>query len=112
VSETTENGTSRSLDHVPCLAEFGSAPRTTRTTSWFVVLVHPRQDERSYKDWRTRVAAPPRPACYGRPRVETEIGHYVVRAWVTEGIRSGVVACSHHMGPQERGVEATGHRQM
>ena len=31
-------------------------------------------------------------------RVETEIGHFVVRAWVTEGIRPGVVACSHHMG--------------
>ena len=31
-------------------------------------------------------------------RVETEIGHFVVRAWLTEGIRPGVVACSHHMG--------------
>ncbi len=31
-------------------------------------------------------------------RVETAIGHFVVRAWVTEGIRPGVVACSHHMG--------------
>jgi anaerobic selenocysteine-containing dehydrogenase len=31
-------------------------------------------------------------------RVETEIGYYVVRAWVTEGIRPGIVACSHHMG--------------
>jgi anaerobic selenocysteine-containing dehydrogenase len=31
-------------------------------------------------------------------RVETEIGHFVARAWVTEGIRPGVVACSHHMG--------------
>ncbi len=31
-------------------------------------------------------------------RVETEIGHYVVKAWVTEGMRPGVVACSHHMG--------------
>jgi anaerobic selenocysteine-containing dehydrogenase len=31
-------------------------------------------------------------------RVETEIGAYVVKAWVTEGIRPGVVACSHHMG--------------
>ncbi|HEY9283038.1 MAG TPA: molybdopterin-dependent oxidoreductase [Pyrinomonadaceae bacterium] len=31
-------------------------------------------------------------------RVETEAGHFVVRAWVTEGIRPGVVACSHHMG--------------
>jgi anaerobic selenocysteine-containing dehydrogenase len=31
-------------------------------------------------------------------RVETDIGHFVVKAWVTEGIRPGVVACSHHMG--------------
>jgi anaerobic selenocysteine-containing dehydrogenase len=31
-------------------------------------------------------------------RVETEIGHFVVKAWVTEGIRPDVVACSHHMG--------------
>ncbi|HEX2418836.1 MAG TPA: molybdopterin dinucleotide binding domain-containing protein, partial [Micromonosporaceae bacterium] len=31
-------------------------------------------------------------------RVETEIGSFVVKAWVTEGIRPGVVACSHHMG--------------
>ncbi len=31
-------------------------------------------------------------------RVETKIGHFVARAWVTEGIRPGVVACSHHMG--------------
>ncbi len=31
-------------------------------------------------------------------RVETESGHFVARAWVTEGIRPGVVACSHHMG--------------
>ncbi len=31
-------------------------------------------------------------------RVETGIGYFVVKAWVTEGIRPGVVACSHHMG--------------
>jgi anaerobic selenocysteine-containing dehydrogenase len=31
-------------------------------------------------------------------RVETHIGYFVVTAWVTEGIRPGVVACSHHMG--------------
>ena len=31
-------------------------------------------------------------------RVETEIGHFVVPAWVTEGIKPGIVACSHHMG--------------
>jgi hypothetical protein len=31
-------------------------------------------------------------------RVETDIGYFVVRAWVTEGIKPGIVACSHHMG--------------
>ena len=31
-------------------------------------------------------------------KVETEIGFFVVKAWVTEGIKPGVVACSHHMG--------------
>jgi hypothetical protein len=31
-------------------------------------------------------------------RVVTEIGYFVVRAWVTEGLRPGVVACSHHLG--------------
>ncbi|GAC1308518.1 MAG: hypothetical protein NVSMB27_46120 [Ktedonobacteraceae bacterium] len=31
-------------------------------------------------------------------RITTEIGYYVNRAWVTEGIRPGVVACSHHLG--------------
>lgn len=31
-------------------------------------------------------------------RVTTAIGYYVNRAWVTEGIRPGIVACSHHMG--------------
>lgn len=31
-------------------------------------------------------------------RVSTRIGYYVNRAWVTEGVRPGVVACSHHLG--------------
>jgi anaerobic selenocysteine-containing dehydrogenase len=31
-------------------------------------------------------------------RVTTRIGHFVNRAWVTEGIRPGIVACSHHLG--------------
>jgi anaerobic selenocysteine-containing dehydrogenase len=31
-------------------------------------------------------------------RVTTEIGYSVNRAWVTEGIRPGVLACSHHLG--------------
>jgi len=31
-------------------------------------------------------------------RVTTETGYFVAKAWLTEGIRPGVVACSHHMG--------------
>jgi anaerobic selenocysteine-containing dehydrogenase len=31
-------------------------------------------------------------------KVHTEIGYFVNRVWSTEGIRPGVLACSHHMG--------------
>ena len=31
-------------------------------------------------------------------KIHTEIGYFVDRVWVTEGIRPGVVACSHHLG--------------
>lgn len=31
-------------------------------------------------------------------RVETEIGYFVDRAWVTEGIKPGIIAMSHHLG--------------
>jgi hypothetical protein len=30
--------------------------------------------------------------------VTTEIGYFVNRAWVTESIAPGIVACSHHLG--------------
>jgi anaerobic selenocysteine-containing dehydrogenase len=43
-------------------------------------------------------------------RVETETGYFVVRAWVTEGIKPGIVACSHHMGRWK--VSQEGERQM
>ncbi|MDT7603862.1 MAG: hypothetical protein QOF61_1859 [Acidobacteriota bacterium] len=43
-------------------------------------------------------------------RVETETGYFVVRAWVTEGIKPGVVACSHHMGRWK--LSEAGQRQM
>ncbi len=42
-------------------------------------------------------------------RIETDSGHFVMRAWLTEGIRPGVVAASHHLGrwrlDDERGNE-------
>jgi anaerobic selenocysteine-containing dehydrogenase len=31
-------------------------------------------------------------------RVRTQIGYFVPRVWITEGIHPGVVACSHHVG--------------
>ena len=45
-------------------------------------------------------------------RVETETGHFVVRAWVTEGIRPDVVACSHHMGRWKLAHDGEGQRQL
>jgi anaerobic selenocysteine-containing dehydrogenase len=45
-------------------------------------------------------------------RVETEIGYFVAKAWVTEGIRPGVVACSHHMGRWKPTGTAQGQNQM
>ena len=43
-------------------------------------------------------------------RVNTAIGHFVVRAWVTEGIRPGVVACSHHVGRWRLHLEVGGEK--
>ncbi len=43
-------------------------------------------------------------------RVETRAGYFVVKAWVTEGIRPGVVACSHHMGRWK--LSESGQRQL
>jgi anaerobic selenocysteine-containing dehydrogenase len=43
-------------------------------------------------------------------RVSTAIGHFVTRAWVTEGIRPGVVGMSHHLGRWRLHEEAGGAR--
>ncbi len=43
-------------------------------------------------------------------RVSTRIGHLVNRVWVTESIRPGVVACSHHMGRWRREGDASTER--
>jgi anaerobic selenocysteine-containing dehydrogenase len=31
-------------------------------------------------------------------KIQTEIGYFVDKVWITEGIKPGVVACSHHLG--------------
>ena len=36
----------------------------------------------------------------------------MVKAWVTEGIRPGVVACSHHMGRWKLDGHDRGQRQL
>jgi anaerobic selenocysteine-containing dehydrogenase len=41
-------------------------------------------------------------------RVETRIGSFVLRVWVTEGIRPGVIACSHHLGRWRKLGEESG----
>jgi len=43
-------------------------------------------------------------------RVNTEIGYFVNKAWVTEGIKPGVVACSHHIGRWRRVMDPNGNR--
>ncbi len=39
-------------------------------------------------------------------RVTTEIGYFVDKVWLTESIRPGVVACSHHLGRWRREQDA------
>lgn len=40
-------------------------------------------------------------------KMNTDIGYFVDKVWVTEGMKPGVVACSHHLGrwrrPEDRG---------
>jgi anaerobic selenocysteine-containing dehydrogenase len=43
-------------------------------------------------------------------RISTDIGYFVNRAWVTEGMKPGVVACSHHIGRWRRAQDAKNNR--
>ncbi len=43
-------------------------------------------------------------------RVKTEIGYFVDRVWLTEAIRPGVVACSHHLGRWRRRQDVASNR--
>jgi anaerobic selenocysteine-containing dehydrogenase len=45
-------------------------------------------------------------------RVSTDIGHFVNYAWVTEGMKPDVVACSHHIGRWRREQDAKNNRWM
>ncbi|MCI0342549.1 MAG: molybdopterin-dependent oxidoreductase [Planctomycetales bacterium] len=43
-------------------------------------------------------------------KIATEIGWFVDKCWVTEGIRPGIVACSHHLGRWRLKEDAGGER--
>lgn len=43
-------------------------------------------------------------------RVTTEIGYFVDRVWMTEAIRPGVAACSHHLGRWRRKQDVPSNR--
>ena len=42
-------------------------------------------------------------------KIETEIGWFVDKVWLTESIKPGVVGCSHHMGRWRRKQDAGNH---
>lgn len=43
-------------------------------------------------------------------KVNTEIGYFVDKVWVTESIRPGVIACSHHLGRWRRDQDPPANR--
>lgn len=43
-------------------------------------------------------------------RINTAIGYFVDKVWVTEGIKPGIVACSHHLGRWRRPQDKIGNR--
>jgi anaerobic selenocysteine-containing dehydrogenase len=53
-------------------------------------------------------AARLRVATGGLLKVCSEIGHFIDKVWVTEAIRPGVIACSHHLGRWRLGKDAAG----
>ena len=43
-------------------------------------------------------------------RMNTDIGYFVDKVWVTQGMKPGVVACSHHLGRWRRPQDEIGNR--
>jgi len=43
-------------------------------------------------------------------RVNTEIGYFIDKVWATEGMKPGVIACSHHLGRWRRPQDVAGNR--
>ena len=45
-------------------------------------------------------------------KIETEIGYFIDKVWITEGIKPDVIACSHHMGRWRRDKDSKGNSWM
>ncbi len=43
-------------------------------------------------------------------RINTDIGYFIDKVWVTEGMKPGIVACSHHIGRWKRPQDETNNR--
>ena len=43
-------------------------------------------------------------------KVNTEIGHFIDKVWVTEGMKPGIIACSHHLGRWKRPQDMSANR--
>ncbi len=43
-------------------------------------------------------------------KLHTDIGYFVDKVWVTEGMKPGVIACSHHIGRWRRPQDKIGNR--
>lgn len=43
-------------------------------------------------------------------KLHTDIGYFIDKVWVTEGMKPGVVACSHHLGRWRRPQDKIGNR--
>jgi len=43
-------------------------------------------------------------------KMNTDIGYFIDKVWVTQGMKPGVVACSHHIGRWRRPQDKTGNR--
>jgi anaerobic selenocysteine-containing dehydrogenase len=43
-------------------------------------------------------------------KLNTDIGYFVDKVWVTEGMKPGVIACSHHLGRWRRPQDKVGNR--
>lgn len=43
-------------------------------------------------------------------RINTDIGYFIDKVWVTQGMKPGVIACSHHLGRWRRPQDKIGNR--